>query len=236
MGRIRVLDEQLSNMIAAGEVVERPASVVKELIENAIDAHATRIEVHIEEGGLALIRIQDDGIGMDRDDCVRSFERHATSKIKTTRDLFQIQTLGFRGEAMPSIASVSRMELTSTEDSGKVGTRLVIEAGQVKDIADATGVKGTQIIVRDLFFNTPARLKYMKSIATEVGHISDYVNRLALTYPSISFHFAHNGKTILQTSGDGKLLHVLAAIYGVQAAKLMIPVEGETLDFRWTGY
>ncbi|MGO0061615.1 DNA mismatch repair endonuclease MutL [Brevibacillus fluminis] len=236
MGRIRVLDEHLSNMIAAGEVVERPASVVKELIENAVDAEAKRIEIHIKEGGLDLIRIVDDGVGMDREDCERAFERHATSKIKTTRDLFSIHTLGFRGEALPSIASVSKTELLSSQASGQVGTRVLIEAGQVKELSDAATVKGTDIQVRELFFNTPARLKYMKSISTEVGHISDYVNRLALTYPGIAFHYTHNDKTILQTSGDGKLLHVIAAIYGVQAAKLMLPIEGETLDFRWSGF
>ncbi|RNB91777.1 DNA mismatch repair endonuclease MutL [Brevibacillus fluminis] len=236
MGRIRVLDEHLSNMIAAGEVVERPASVVKELIENAVDAEAKRIEIHIKEGGLDLIRIVDDGVGMDRDDCERAFERHATSKIKSTRDLFSIHTLGFRGEALPSIASVSRTELLSSQASGQVGTRVLIEAGQVKELSDAATVKGTDIQVRELFFNTPARLKYMKSISTEVGHISDYVNRLALTYPGIAFHYTHNDKTILQTSGDGKLLHVIASIYGVQAAKLMLPIEGETLDFHWSGF
>jgi len=236
MGRIQVLDEQLSNMIAAGEVVERPASVVKELIENAIDAGAGRIEVHVEEGGLQLIRIVDDGHGMDREDCQKAFERHATSKIRTTRDLFRIGTLGFRGEALPSIASVSRMELVSSESSGQVGTRVIIEGGQIKSITDAAVVKGTEICVRDLFYNTPARLKYMKSIATEIGHISDYVNRLALTYPSVAFTFTHNGKLLLQTSGDGKLLHVMAAIYGVQVAKLLLPISGETLDFRWNGF
>jgi DNA mismatch repair protein MutL len=236
MGKIQVLDEQLTNMIAAGEVVERPASVVKELIENAVDADATKIEIHVEEGGLQLIRIADDGHGMDREDCQKAFERHATSKIRTTRDLFRISTLGFRGEALPSIASVSRMELVSSQSSGEVGTRLVIEGGQIKSVSDTAAVKGTEICVRDLFYNTPARLKYMKSIATEIGHISDYVNRLALTYPGIAFTLTHNGKVLLQTSGDGKLLHVMAAIYGVQVAKLLLPISGETLDFRWSGF
>lgn len=236
MGKIQVLDEHLSNMIAAGEVVERPASVVKELVENSIDAGSTKIEVHIEEGGLQLIRVVDDGNGMDREDCVIAFERHATSKLRTARDLFQIRTLGFRGEALPSIASVARLELLSSQSSGEVGTRLLIEGGQVKQIEDTAIVKGTQIIVRELFYNTPARLKYMKSISTEVGHISDYVNRLALTHPDISFTLTHNGKALLQTSGDGKLLHVMAAIYGVQIAKLLLPVEGESLDFKWRGF
>ncbi|WP_134687092.1 DNA mismatch repair endonuclease MutL [Brevibacillus migulae] len=236
MGKIQLLDEQLTNMIAAGEVVERPASVVKELVENAIDAQAKHIDIEIEEGGLQLIRIVDDGDGMDRDDCARAFERHATSKIRTTRDLFTIRSLGFRGEALPSIASVAKVELLSTESSGEVGTRLVVEGGQVKSITDAARVKGTEILVRDLFYNTPARLKYMKSIATEIGHISDYVNRLALTYPHIGFTLSHNGKVLLQTSGDGKLLHVIAAIYGVQVAKLLLPISGETLDFTWNGF
>ncbi|MDF2683368.1 MAG: mismatch repair protein MutL [Brevibacillus sp.] len=236
MGKIQVLDEHLANMIAAGEVVERPASVVKELVENAIDAQATTIEVHVEEGGLELIRIVDDGLGMDREDCRLAFERHATSKIQSARDLFRIRTLGFRGEALPSIAAVSRMELTSSPSSNQIGTRLTNEGGQFGEPMDVAAVKGTEICVRSLFFNTPARLKYMKSIATEVGHISDYVNRLALTHPSIAFTLTHNGKTLLQTSGDGKLLHVMAAIYGVQVAKLLLPISGETLDFRWSGF
>ncbi|NRR01008.1 DNA mismatch repair endonuclease MutL [Brevibacillus sp. RS1.1] len=236
MGTIQVLDEQLANMIAAGEVVERPASVVKELVENAIDARATTIEIHVEEGGLEMIRIVDNGRGMDREDCQLAFERHATSKISNARDLFRIRTLGFRGEALPSIAAVSRMELTSSTSSSEVGTHLLIEGGQLGTISDKASVKGTEVCVRSLFFNTPARLKYMKSIATEVGHISDYVNRLALTHPSISFLLTHNGKTLLQTSGDGKLLHVMAAIYGVQVAKLLLPIAGETLDYKWSGF
>ncbi|RFB37807.1 DNA mismatch repair endonuclease MutL [Brevibacillus sp. VP] len=235
MGKIQVLTEQVSNMIAAGEVVERPASVVKELVENAIDAGTSQVEIHIEEGGLQLIRIVDNGAGMDRDDCLRAFERHATSKIRSARDLFHIRSLGFRGEALASIASVSRIELMSAEDSGQVGTKVVIDGGDMKSVEDFARVKGTEILVRDLFFNTPARLKYMRSISTEVGHVSDYVNRLAITYPKIAFTLTHNGKNLLQTSGDGKLLHVMAAIYGVQVAKLLLPFEGETLDFRWSG-
>ncbi|WP_409174254.1 DNA mismatch repair endonuclease MutL [Brevibacillus fortis] len=236
MGTIQVLDEQLANMIAAGEVVERPASVVKELVENAIDASATTIEIHVEEGGLEMIRIVDNGKGMDREDCQLAFERHATSKISNARDLFRIRTLGFRGEALPSIAAVSRMELTSSTSSSEIGTHLMIEGGQLGTLSDKAAVKGTEVCVRSLFFNTPARLKYMKSIATEVGHISDYVNRLALTHPSLSFLLTHNGKTLLQTSGDGKLLHVMAAIYGVQVAKLLLPIAGETLDYKWSGF
>lgn len=236
MGNIHVLDDNLANMIAAGEVVERPASVVKELVENAVDAGASTVEIHVEEGGLSLIRVVDNGQGMDREDCRLAFERHATSKIRSPRDLFRIRTLGFRGEALPSIAAVSRVELTSTQSSGQVGTRLMMEGGAIASISEIAAVKGTEIIVRDLFYNTPARLKYMKSISTEIGHISDYVNRLALTYPSVAFTLTHNGKNLLHTSGDGKLLHVMAAIYGVQVAKLLLPISGETLDFRWTGF
>lgn len=236
MGKIQLLDEHLSNLIAAGEVVERPASVIKELVENSIDAGSTKIEVIIEEGGLQTIHVIDNGHGMERDDCLIAFERHATSKIKTARDLFQIRTLGFRGEALPSIASVSRMELLSNVSSGEVGTKVIVEGGQVKTVEDVALVQGTQIVVKDLFYNTPARLKYMKSIATEVGHISDYISRLALTHPSVSFSLSHNGKNLLQTSGDGKLLHVMAAIYGVQIAKMLLPIEGESLDFRWKGF
>lgn len=235
MGNIKLLDEHLANMIAAGEVVERPASVVKELVENAIDAGATKIEVHVEEGGLELIRIVDDGQGMDREDCCLAFERHATSKISSTRDLFRIRTLGFRGEALPSIAAVSRIDLTSSPSSSQVGTRLGIEGGHIVEEREVAAVKGTEVCVRGLFYNTPARLKYMKSIATEISHISDYVNRLALTHPDISFLLTHNQKSLLQTSGDGKLLHVMASIYGVQIAKLLLPISGETLDFRWSG-
>ncbi|MBO8162565.1 MAG: DNA mismatch repair endonuclease MutL [Brevibacillus sp.] len=236
MGIIRVMDSQLSNMIAAGEVVERPASVVKELVENAIDAGARRIDVEIEEGGIHSIRIADDGCGMDREDCMRAFERHATSKIGSTRDLFHIRTLGFRGEALPSIASVARVELRSSLSSSQVGTRVVVEGGSITEVADAAGGKGTEILVRDLFYNTPARLKYLKSISTEVSHITDFMNRLALAKAEIAFTLTHNGKTILQTSGDGKLLHVIASIYGVQVAKRMLPVSGESLDFRWSGF
>lgn len=236
MGRIRVMDNQLSNMIAAGEVVERPASVVKELVENAIDAGARRVDVEIEEGGIQAIRVKDDGCGMDREDCLNAFERHATSKITTTRDLFQIRTLGFRGEALPSIASVAKVELRSSEASDQLGTKVVVEGGQVRDVTAVAGVKGTEVVVRDLFYNTPARLKYLKSIATEVAHISDYLNRLALAKADTAFTLTHNGKTILQTNGDGKLLHVIAAIYGVQVARRMVSLSGESLDFRWNGF
>ncbi|WAA13517.1 DNA mismatch repair endonuclease MutL [Fervidibacillus halotolerans] len=235
MGKIIQLNEQLSNKIAAGEVVERPASVVKELIENAIDANSTVIQVEVEEAGLAKIRVIDNGDGMEEDDALLAFERHATSKIKDEVDLFRIQTLGFRGEALPSIASVSQMEMiTSTGE--KPGIRIVIKGGKriAKEIAPSR--KGTEIIVTDLFYNTPARLKYMKSIHTELGNITDVMNKMALAHPEIAMKLIHNGRKLLQTAGNGDTLQVLASIYGINTAKKMIPIASESLDFEISGY
>lgn len=235
MGKIRKLDEQLSNLIAAGEVVERPASVVKELVENAVDANSTMVEIHLEEAGLSSIRILDNGDGIAEDDCLLAFDRHATSKIQDENDLFRIRTLGFRGEALPSIASVSELELiTSTGDAA--GTHLVIKGGEVICLEKAASRKGTDITVRNLFFNTPARLKYMKTINTELGSITDIVYRLAMSHPDVSFRLFHNEKKLLHTSGNGDVRQVLAAIYGVAAAKKMIPIQAESLDFTITGY
>ncbi len=174
MPKIQVMNEHLSNKIAAGEVVERPASVVKELVENAIDAGSSRIEVHISEGGLDSIKIIDDGVGMDREDSTRAFERHATSKLLTDQDLFRISTLGFRGEALPSIAAVSKLTLMTWNGIDDVGTRVSIEGGKIKEIEDAPLRQGTSIEVRELFYNTPARYKYLKTIHTELSHISDF--------------------------------------------------------------
>ncbi|MBB6282245.1 DNA mismatch repair endonuclease MutL [Geobacillus subterraneus] len=235
MGRIRKLDDQLANKIAAGEVVERPASVVKELVENAIDAHSTVIDIELEEAGMAKIRIIDNGDGMEEDDCLLAFERHATSKIQDEHDLFRIRTLGFRGEALPSIASVSEVELVTSTGRGP-GTKLVLQGGALISCERAAGRKGTDITVSNLFFNTPARLKYMKTIHTELGHAVDVVNRLALAHPDVSFRLRHHGKTLLATNGSGDVRHVLAAIYGMETAKQMIPVEGESLDFTVRGY
>jgi DNA mismatch repair protein MutL len=235
MGRIRKLDDQLANKIAAGEVVERPASVVKELVENAIDAHSTAIDIDLEEAGLAKIRIIDNGDGMEEDDCLLAFERHATSKIRDEHDLFRIRTLGFRGEALPSIASVSEVELTTGTGRGP-GTKLVLKGGALVSRERAAGRKGTDITVSNLFFNTPARLKYMKTIHTELGHAADVVNRLALAHPDVSFRLRHHGKTLLATNGSGDVRHVLAAIYGMETAKSLIPIEAESLDFSIRGY
>lgn len=235
MASIVILDEQLSNQIAAGEVVERPASIVKELVENAIDAKSSTVKIEIEDGGLQSIKVTDNGNGIAKDDCVLAFERHATSKIKHERDLFSIKSLGFRGEALPSIASVSRTEIKTCTGVGP-GTKLVIEAGDIKENSLTTSRKGTEIAVSRLFFNTPARLKYLKSVHTEMGNITDVVNRLAMAHPSISFQLIHNGKQLLQTDGKNNLLQVIASIYGVSVAKKMVPFEKQSLDFTLTGF
>ena len=235
MGKILQLDEHLSNKIAAGEVVERPASVVKELLENAIDANASIIQIDLEEAGLSKIRVLDNGDGMDNEDCLTAFQRHATSKIKDENDLFRIRTLGFRGEALPSIASVSILEITTSTGSD-AGMYVKLQGGHVVEQKASNARKGTDIVVSQLFFNTPARLKYLKTIHTELGNVTDVVYRLALAHPSISFRLNHNGKTIFQSNGTGNSLHVLAAIYGMNVAKKMIPIHLSSLDFKVTGF
>jgi DNA mismatch repair protein MutL len=235
VGIIRKLDDALSNKIAAGEVVERPASVVKELVENAIDAGSTIIEIEVEEAGLSKIRIIDNGHGIQEDDCLVAFERHATSKIKDENDLFRIRTLGFRGEALPSIASVSELEIKTSTGAGP-GTILSLKGGEVRKHDKTNSRKGTEITVKNLFFNTPARLKYMKTIHTELGNITDTVNRIAMAYPSVSFKLSHNGKRILYTNGNGEVLQVLASIYGMSIAKKLIPINLDSLDFKVSGY
>ncbi|MDF2671062.1 MAG: mutL [Paenibacillus sp.] len=236
MGIIHVLDDHVANQIAAGEVIERPASVVKELVENAIDAGSSRIDVTIEEGGLNLIRVLDNGSGMEPGDCELAFSRHATSKIAGGKDLFQIRTLGFRGEALPSIAAVSKVECTTSSDSSGLGRKLTIEGGSVKALEETASAKGTLFSVRDLFYNTPARLKYMKTIQTELGHISDYMYRLAMAHPGIAFSLRHNGNELLRTLGNGDRLQVIAAVYGTATAKTMLPVEGDHPDYGIQGF
>ncbi|MBU9722661.1 MULTISPECIES: DNA mismatch repair endonuclease MutL [Bacillaceae] len=235
MGKIYQLTDELSNKIAAGEVVERPASVVKELVENSLDANSRQIRVDVEEGGLTLIRILDDGDGIDGDDLETAFFRHATSKIRNDHDLFRIATLGFRGEALPSIASVSRLTL-KTCNGNHEGHEIKLEGGRITSKGSSPSRKGTEIIVTDLFYNTPARLKYLKTVHTELGHISDVVNRMALAHPEVAFHLTHNGKTLLKTMGNGDMLRVISAIYGSHVAKNMLEVKGETLDFTVKGY
>jgi DNA mismatch repair protein MutL len=233
---IQIMNEHLSNKIAAGEVVERPASVVKELVENSIDAGSTIIEVVVQEGGLGSIKVADNGRGMDREDASLAFERHATSKLKTDRDLFQILTLGFRGEALPSIAAVSHVSLQTWDGEAETGTHVMIQGGKIKETQDAPLRKGTVIEVKALFYNTPARYKYLKSIHTELSHTSDYMNRLALAHPKISFKLIHNGKTLLATSGNGQHLGVISAIYGYSTAKQMISFQASHIDFEVEGY
>lgn len=236
MAKIHILDEHIANQIAAGEVVERPASVVKELVENSIDAGSTHIVVTVEEGGLQSIRVTDNGSGIDSEDCETAFYRHATSKITQGRDLYHITSLGFRGEALPSIASVSKVELTTSSSDDGLGHRLIIEGGKLLVNETTAAQRGTDFLVKELFYNTPARLKYMKTIQTELGHISDYMYRIALSHPEIGITLRHNGNTLLQTVGNGDLQQVIAAIYGTQAAKAMLQLEAEDLDFRVSGY
>lgn len=236
MGLIKILDDHIANQIAAGEVVERPASVVKELVENAIDAGSNKIDVVIEEGGLDFIRVTDNGSGMDKDDCEHAFYRHATSKISSGRDLSQIRTLGFRGEALPSIAAVSKLELISSNNQDGLGYRMLLEGGKVSEREEVRASKGTDIKVSGLFFNTPARLKYMKTVQTELSHVTDYMYRLALAQPDISFSLRHNGKTLLRTLGNGDLLQAIAAVYGSNAAKQMVRVEAENPDYQLSGF
>lgn len=235
MAKVIQLSDELSNKIAAGEVVERPASVVKELVENAIDANSTVIEIDIEEAGLSSIRVLDNGEGMETEDCKRAFRRHATSKIKDENDLFRVRTLGFRGEALPSIASVSHLEITTSIGEG-AGTHLILQGGNMISEQRSSSRKGTEIIVTNLFFNTPARLKYMKTVHTELGNITDVVNRIALAHPEVSIRLRHQGKNLLQTNGNGDVRHVLAAIYGTAVAKKMIPLHVSSLDFEVKGY
>jgi len=236
MGKIRVLDDHLANQIAAGEVVERPSSVVKELVENAIDAGSRTIDVTVEEGGVKSIRVVDDGSGIEPDDLELAFERHATSKIRTGKDLFAIRSLGFRGEALPSIAAVSRVEVLSGAGDDGVARRIVIEGGAKLAFEEAAAPRGTDFRVKDLFFNTPARLKYMKTVQTELGHITDYMYRLALSRPDIAFRLEHNGTQLLNTAGNGDLQQAAASVYGTATAKRMIPLFAETPDYKISGW
>ncbi|MGB9145853.1 MAG: DNA mismatch repair endonuclease MutL, partial [Acidobacteriaceae bacterium] len=187
MGRIHVLSDQVANQIAAGEVVDRPASVVKELLENALDAGAPRIRIEVEAGGRKLIRVADDGCGMSRDDAMLAFERHATSKIRSSDDLLSIATLGFRGEALPSIASVARLELVTRPADNATGTRVEIAGGKILAVEDAGGPQGTTITVRDLFYNTPARRKFLRAETTELSHVTALATHYALAHPEMHF-------------------------------------------------
>jgi DNA mismatch repair protein MutL len=221
--QIQILPEDLINKIAAGEVVERPASVVKELIENSLDAGATRTKVDIQDAGRKLIRVSDNGRGMAKNEVELSIQRHSTSKISKLEDLFNIQSLGFRGEALPSIASVSKLELISNADTS--GTCLKTEGGKEIKIEEIGAPKGTTISIKNLFFNTPARKKFMKSPATEMGHIGDIVSKYALASPRVSFELISDGKPLLTTPGTGELKDAVVAIYGVDLSKELVGTE-----------
>ncbi|MBY5009564.1 DNA mismatch repair endonuclease MutL [Streptococcus suis] len=236
MSHIIELPEILANQIAAGEVIERPASVVKELVENSIDAGASQIEISVEEAGLKMIQITDNGEGIAPDEVALALRRHATSKIKNQSDLFRIRTLGFRGEALPSIASVSHMIIeTATADSGH-GLHLEAKGDVIEKEEPVSRPVGTQITVSDLFYNTPARLKYVRSQQAELSHIVDVVNRLSLAHPEIAFALVNEGRELIRTAGTGKLRQAISGIYGIASAKKMVEIEAEDLDFQISGY
>ena len=234
MSKIHVMDEVLANKIAAGEVVEKCMNVVKELVENSIDANADEITIKLIDSGVKEIEVNDNGIGMDREDAKIAFQRHATSKLKNLDDLFYIESLGFRGEALPSIASVSNVRLKTS--NGEVGTIVTLEGGKNMQVTSSDLQKGTTITVSDLFYNTPVRLKYLKNLYVELAYIVEYLNKMALSYPNIKFTLINNDKVLLKTDGNGDLLKVIYEIYGVDITKKMIPIEGESDDYYIHGY
>ncbi|NLL01364.1 MAG: DNA mismatch repair endonuclease MutL [Clostridiales bacterium] len=236
MSLIRLLDEKTINQIAAGEVVERPSAVVKELIENALDAGATAITTEIKEGGLSLIRITDNGSGIAKEDIPVAFMRHATSKIKTAEDLFNVTSLGFRGEALSSIAAVSQIELITKETASLNGYRYIIEGGEEKSLEEIGCPAGTTFIIRNLFYNTPARRKFLKSPTTEAGYINDLIERLMVSHPEVSFRFIVNNKVKLQSSGNNNIKDILYHIYGRDISKELLAVEYSSKDVKVSGY
>jgi len=237
MSKIRVLADHVANQIAAGEVVERPASVAKELVENSIDAGATRITIEIEAGGRRLLKVSDDGEGMVRDDAVLAFERHATSKIRETEDLGAIGTLGFRGEALASIASVAKVELTTCIEGASAATRVAIDGGRMRDVKDAAHPRGTSIAVRDLFFNIPARRKFLRSEATETYHLTNLVTHYALAHPEIAFTFVNNGREVVRAAPAKDLRERAYQIFGAEFLENLLEVNGgDPHVARVTGY
>ena len=233
---IHVLDEKTANKIAAGEVVERPSSVIKELTENALDAGATTVEIEIADGGSSYMRVSDNGSGMSEEDAKKSIIRHGTSKISSIEDIFSITSLGFRGEAVPSIAAVSELVMTTRMNDTDLAFRMVLSGGSVKEEEHTGASVGTTMEVRNLFFNTPARKKFMKSERTESSKISDIITKLALTRPDVAFTFINNGRTVLQTGGTGDDLETIAAIYGAAVAKEVFPVTYENENFTIHGF
>jgi len=236
MGKIIILDENTSNKIAAGEVIERPASVVKELIENAIDAGSDNITIEIKKGGISFIRVTDNGSGIENDDVEIAFERHATSKIRNSGDLEKISTMGFRGEALASIASVSVVQLTTRYRHDSAGSFVEVKGGVVTERRQTGCPTGTTVVVRDLFYNTPARYKFLKKDSTEAGYISDIVSRIALGNPHISFKLISNGSTVIHTPGNNDLLSAVFSIYGKDTAKNVCEVEYQDDMIKITGY
>lgn len=234
--RIRLLDDTSINKIAAGEVIDRPSSVVKELVENSLDAGASRIEVEIEAGGVGKIRVTDDGCGMSEQDVRMAVLRHATSKIRSSDDLFTVASMGFRGEALPSIASVAKFSLISRKSGNPLGTRLEISGGQLQDVVECGAEVGTVVLVSDLFFNTPPRLKFMKTAAAESAHIHDIVVRLAIARPDVVFRLINNGRTSLQTPGTGRLSDTLSALYGPDTFAQLFAVDHHEADIRISGF
>lgn len=236
MPHIELLDQITIDKIAAGEVIERPASVVKELVENAIDAGATAIVTEIEDGGITMMRITDNGCGIEKTEVANAFLRHSTSKIRSAEDLFRISSLGFRGEALSSIAAVSQVELITKPREELFGTRYVIEGGKEKALEDTGAPDGTTFMVRQLFYNTPARRKFLKTPMTEASHISDLLTRLALSHPEISFQFINNRQTKLHTSGNGNMKDVIYHIYGREVANHLLPLDFEKNGVRLSGF
>ncbi len=227
MSKIKILPESLSNKIAAGEVVERPSSVVKELVENALDAGSTRLIIEVDNGGRSLIRVSDDGTGMIRDDALLAIERYATSKIKNERDLFSIDTLGFRGEALPSIAAVSRFSLVTREETSETGTQIIVEGGKIKDVSEVGAPSGTMITVKQIFFNTPARRKFLKTVNTEMGHIADIVASIAMGRPDVQFKLLHNRKIVKNWSLASDPLERVTDILGKDIKNYLHRIESK---------
>ena len=234
MAKIKIMDEILANKIAAGEVVEKTMNVVKELVENSIDAKSDEITIKLIDSGVKEIEVSDNGIGMDEDDAKMAFSRHATSKLKNLDDLFYIESLGFRGEALPSIASVSNVRLKTSD--GEVGTLVSLKGGEEITVERCDLQKGTTITVSDLFYNTPVRLKYLKNLYVELANIVEYVNKMALSYPNIKFTLINNDKVLLSTDGSGDLLKVIYQIYGVDITKKMVSIVGENDDYYVSGF
>ena len=234
MNKIKVMDTNLSNKIAAGEVVETLMNVVKELVENSIDASSSSIKIDLIDSGTKEISVSDDGIGMNREDAVNCLKRHATSKLYSDEDLFHIDTLGFRGEALPSIASVSKMKIETAFSD--VGTTVIISGGNIEKVVSSPLRTGTKITVQDIFYNTPARLKYLKNLHTELANITFYVTKMALSYPSIKFSLTNNEKKLLSTDGSGNLLKVINSVYGLEVTKKMIKISAENGDYEVNGY